>query len=156
MQLSEAIMAGSMLCKAKFAPGHEDSNNEFGCALTMASLAVGRCGDGTSNAWHEARKQWPWLQSDTEIDCPAEHCTYCQPIDTLEELVFHVFDWHVCEPAGGTPYSLEQMVDFVRSIEPRELPDLPLSEQHRLEEIDAEREAAISGRDPIHDSNGRW
>lgn len=139
MQLSEAIILGDTLKRCD--PDQWISpDGSCGCALGGALLAAGV----TMKVFNQQREviifekpcviqAWPWL---TE-----------QHIDQISDLYFLV-------QAGSR--TIEEVAAYVRTIEPRELPDLPLSEQNRLEEIDAEREALVSGRDPIHDSNGRW
>lgn len=119
MYLSVAFLLGRNLCKAAAAPRLAD--NEEGCALTMAALAVGRTGDGYSNAWHEARKQWPWLETEIEITCPADHCTTPVKLESYLDLVTHLFDFHVFEPSkGDSAWTLEQLADYVHTIEPPE------------------------------------
>jgi hypothetical protein len=126
MKLSEAIFLGRHLCTPQAAPvGAESCNDNVGCALTMASLAVGRKTDGAANAWQQAKEQWPWLGRELpfETQCPAAHCPFGGFIDDNEELVFHLFDYHVFEPLPGySKWTLEQLVDYVRSIEPDEQP----------------------------------
>lgn len=140
MQLSEAIILGDTLKKCD-PDTFISADGSCGCAFGGALLAAGVTAQEfiSQMSWQPVneipivKKLWPWL-------------TEWQLI-SVSTLYYEV--------AVGTK-TIEDVAAYVRTIEPRELPDLPLSEQHRLEEIDAEREALVSGRDPIHDSNGRW
>lgn len=154
MQLSEAINIGSTcVLPRKGGAAGSLTSPPSGCAQDMAAFAVG------SYATRYAVEIWPWLGNE-HIDLPCG-CSRLGYGYSFAGTVAHIFDQHVL---GDKQWGLEKLVDYVRSIEPSaaleeiaaKLPDLPLSEQHRLEEIDAEREALVSGRDPIHDSNGRW
>lgn len=140
MQLSEAIILGDTLKRCD-PMTWISADGSCGCALGGALLAAGVT---VNEFWRQfascdvpelpaIMNLWPWLTADH--------------IDEISNIYFMV-------EAGDA--TIEDVAAYVRTIEPSELPDLPLSEQHRLEEIDAEREALVSGRDPIHDSNGRW
>lgn len=119
MYLSLAFLMGRNLCKAAAAPRLAD--NEEGCGLTMAALAVGRTGDGCTNAWHESPQEWPWLHTEIDMVCPAEHCSLPVKLDSYLELVTHLFDYHVFEPAkGDSAWTDEKFADYLHRIEPRE------------------------------------
>lgn len=149
MQLSEAILIGSVGIQA-FAGErcNFSTSDKQGCALGMAEFAIGRFGSSCA-----AEKEWPWLEGEYSGKYYPCGCCKAPSWANYTCVIAQTFNNHVM---GKGDWTIEQLADYVRTVEPRELPDLPLSEQHRLEEIDAEREALVSGRDPIHDSNGRW
>lgn len=98
MRLSEAIMLGSTTCK--MVAGDWNS-----CALGCAGNAVGieqgdanyKMSDGRRR-WHHIDDAWPWLSK--------------EPILSWD--IWLMFDNEVCEGKK----TLEQLADFVRSIEP--------------------------------------
>lgn len=98
MKLSEAIMLGSVTCKME--PGNMNS-----CAFGAALNAVGV----PQESWAAMRytplvKMWPWLRL---------HGGTIQLSD-LGETIYRKFDLEVCTGS----MTLEQLVDYVRSIEP--------------------------------------
>jgi hypothetical protein len=98
----------------------------------MGALAVGIEVPAGMNAWHSARTFWPWLDSapPSRLPCPVgcgtkfndPHDEYSD--DTWEWAIAHIFDLHVAplEPGEYVRYrwTLEQLVDYVRSIEPED------------------------------------
>lgn len=127
MKLSEAIMAGSTLVRQCASPWPGDEAAGKGCALTMAARAMG------GSEYLDCFKFWPWL------DTPEKNKTGSH---SFWQIVSR-FDSEVC---GGV-MTLEQLVDYVRSIEPPEDTDpgdeqADLTEQLRLEEEDAAEEGA--------------
>jgi len=93
MKLSEAMMLGSTTCKMLPA----DINS---CALGCAGNAVGIplcvAREGGWQRLQAIQDRWPWLS------------------DSLSEVIWTLFDNHVC--CGEM--TLEQLVDYVRSVEP--------------------------------------
>jgi hypothetical protein len=119
LPLSEAIALGRHLCRARALPN--DPTNGTGCALTMAVLASGRTPKGADalfNVWHLAEKVWPWLRT-SHCGCPV-----CG--DVLQSSLYtvaHIFDLHVMHVwglhVGEKDYTLDQLIDWVRSVEPK-------------------------------------
>lgn len=103
MKLSVAIMLGSTTCRMI-------PNDWNSCALGAAGNAIGipeatakigcfsnqLCPDGLIRLIH-IQAEWPWLQGN------------------LLESVWRMFDYEVC----GGKKTLEQLVDYVSSIEPQ-------------------------------------
>jgi hypothetical protein len=117
MKLSEAIRLGSLLV-----PNPEEGWLG-GCAITMALKAVSRFDMAT--AYEILPDEWPWLKSvrPLSIKCPCPPCPVLLPVyligeggfrDPYSSLLFHAFDVHVCEGE----MSIEQLADFIASIEP--------------------------------------
>lgn len=106
MRLSDAIALGRTLVNPKEcgrgAPGNKP---EDGCALDMAVLAVG------GNNWHQATKYWPWLHNidPEERGLPLSGNFYFS--------IIRQFDRDVMLLKRMT---LDQLIDWVRSIEPPE------------------------------------
>lgn len=125
LQLSEAMMAGSVLVRPQAGNLHTD--NGGACAIGMAELACGKkttSFGGYANdhfaLWSmtEAGKLWPWLLT----PIVPEHINCCIWGGTLAKypyamLIAHLFDYHVMG-FQEKQWSLEQLVDYVRSIEP--------------------------------------
>lgn len=61
---------------------------------------------------------------------------------------FDWFDLAVAIAYGGREVSASTSPALGGSANAGKLPDISLEEQHRLEEIDAERESLAAGRDP--------
>jgi hypothetical protein len=128
MKLSEAMMLGSTTCKME--AGNWDS-----CALGCAGNAVGieqtkypvnsLLPDGVTPPWKAIYNQWPWLEQNREDSSPVN---YVMPNGTFETRInylnceflpaathiYNRFDSMVCKGL----MTLEQLVDYVRSIEP--------------------------------------
>lgn len=109
MKFSDAILAGSVLVPEI---KHGDIN---ACALGMAADAVGiprtDQREGNMPRYNAIYKQWPWLLT------AGENCPKCGVRHWESEVIFHVFDRHVM---GDRSMTLEQLVDYVRTIEPAE------------------------------------
>jgi len=124
MRLSEAIRLGSLLIP-------EPQMGELSkCALGMAAIAKGHQIQGDANREYEYFLQtWPWLK-DVSIKCPCSPCAarlgvvdedQCVLEDV--QVVWHIFDEHVMHTlpsALSQHWTLEQLIDFIASIEPRE------------------------------------
>lgn len=133
MKLSDAIFMGRHLVKP--IGGSDCERDGGGCALTMAMLSVGGTSCLPNSLWVDVDRYWTWLGNKAKSD----KCSFCGR-DIFSEFKFviaHIFDRHVM----GGEMTLEQLVDYVRSIEPTEEPD---AEQLRLEDIEAERESLVS------------
>lgn len=115
MRLSEAILLGRHLVTPTAGSFCETANNG-GCALTMGVKAVN--GKGIPNhLWGSADSIWPWLNG----ACGCGRCsgTY----------MFHIALLFDCDVMTGK-MTLEQLVDYVRSIEPAE-PEQSAAEFHQ-------------------------
>lgn len=136
MKLSEAILLGRVTIPQMRAMALSS------CALGMAANAV-----GCEHQYSSIEAQWPWLKK--RVDAPCKHAVII-PKATL--LIAHLFDTHVMDDCDMT---FEQLVDYVRLIEPAEEIDPELAEQYRAEEEAAAEEGAeieASGyRDPASD-----
>lgn len=136
MRLSEAIMLG------RFTIDSPVQGDVSACAIAMALNAVGRYRDDSIVDWVSPRYQamgelWPWLDDMKGKPCPFN--TKHGLLGTSEMcsgLVPHLFDYHV---SLGT-MTLEEMCDYIRSIEPAEA-EAPPAEQPR--------ETVTVGRDPL-------
>lgn len=98
MKLSEAMLLGSVTCKME--PGNLDS-----CALGCAGNAVGIPSVeqiGFKPRWIAISERWPWIRDEVE------------PRYTYRAAIWGAFDGPVCNGR----MTLEQLVDYVRSIEP--------------------------------------
>lgn len=91
-----------------------------GCALGMALIA-----NSAAMSYEEIHKLWPWAAEKKYDKCPCE-CLCGSFHFTAADIIMHLFDSHV----RGNPnlykvWTLEQLIDFVASIEPP-LPADPL------------------------------
>lgn len=110
MKLSIAIRMGSLLIH------NPEASKWDRCAFGMASLASGGSFAGTEYdvaraISRDVYEKWPWL-IDFRHDCPK-----CGKRLYGGECVWHLFDRHIM-PGGMT---MEQLADFVSSIEPAEV-----------------------------------
>jgi hypothetical protein len=111
MRLSEAIALGRTLCVS--VPFKQDDGEGGGCALGMAARAVGK-------------ERMYGLQQIFECDFKVIGQPCASPcgcgIDnwfsqTVGESITHVFNKHV---HGDKTWTLDQLIDWVRSVEPAE------------------------------------
>jgi len=121
MRLSEQILLGSMTLVPVAYKRHSGDQIQ-GCALGMAETASGISDYG-------AEHRWPWLNGNTA--CPCGCKTYKQrggkifiacPIESYAQAIAHIFNEHVMEDKTWT---LEQLVDWIRSVEPAEPEPVP-------------------------------
>lgn len=102
MRLSDAIAMGRCLIEPR-SGGRRSAKRKKGCALDMGMEAVyGGC-------WHEAWRVWPWLN---------KQCRDGYGSETWMNRVADRFDTRVMVLKTET---LEQFIDWVRSVEPAEL-----------------------------------
>lgn len=124
MRLSEAIALGRVL----LAPyrGYLLIPGARGCALGMACLGAGVHIEAKIDTDQEnvdaLVTEWPWLINDCPHICPS--CGQGGNVgDSYFYAISHIFDNHV---ANLNPdLSLDQLIDWVRSVEPDETPSLP-------------------------------
>lgn len=111
MRLSDAIAMGRTLaCPFKGGSSRHDAKPGDGCVLDMAVLAVRGEGD-----WHEAWRIWPWLNTMCLASAPNQWED--AESDYFWEIIRH-FDRDVMAQRTMT---LDQLIDWVRSVEPAEL-----------------------------------
>jgi hypothetical protein len=109
MRLSTAILLGA-ISMDKLLPGSGGH-----CALNAGLKAVG----STNTHWSDAAEIWPWLVDRKGYPLPCRHTEA-----TGLWAVAHLFDRHVmgrCHAEHGM--TLEQLCDWVRSVEPEEAPE---------------------------------
>lgn len=95
MRLSEAIMLGAATCVMQAG----DMNT---CALGAALNAIGVAQGTQRLRWQALCDTWPWTEE------------YMNRQDKWHCAIYRAFDGPVC----GGKMTLEQLVDYVRSIEP--------------------------------------
>lgn len=126
MRLSEAILLGSVSVRPLAGHMIKFENGEtFGCALGMACISAAVPVFKSKQIYDE----WPWLQAVFALPC-------CCGGDVFlaSSVIVHIFDYHIM--GSYHPYwTLEQLVDWVRSVEPPE--------------PDQEQVSGVSGRDPL-------
>jgi hypothetical protein len=120
MRLSEAILLGSSIIKAK--GGAIFYPDGSGCALGMGLAANGYtcnpfAGDG------DALHLWPWLKQATVLPCCPTLLSEDGTTDVMSAIV-HLFDFHVSEERDWT---IEELCQWLASIEPPE-PELQRSQ----------------------------
>lgn len=112
MRLSEAIRLGSLTV-----PRPEELDITA-CAITMALNATGHqevCTPLTeTTAYNELLAEWPWLK-DVKPTCPL--CPYAHEL-RQESILYHMFDTHVMGTAPFKSMTIEQLADFIESIDP--------------------------------------
>lgn len=116
MRLSEYILLGRHTIEKP------KPNDITACAITMALNAAGRtCTPSIDDpngfkAYESLIRQWPWLTK-TAAQCPWCDLDLSAPDLGASQIVYHPFDIHVMSRKQIT---LEQMCDWIRSIEPPE------------------------------------
>jgi hypothetical protein len=111
MRLSEAIRLGALLITDK--PAMADIRT---CAMGMANIATNgyaaTC-ERDLSAWDAFRKTFPWT------DGASANCPLCGEKLKNQTVVYHCFDHHVCDGK----MTIEQLADFISTIEPQETPE---------------------------------
>ncbi len=123
MRLSEAILLGSSIVQPN--PGvllGEWDGIVFGCALGMACKAENLTVSNPKKL-DPVTEHWPWtLAQISQRDRDFCECIAPEMRINSAQFIAHVFDCHLAttyfplEPA----WTLEQLVDWVRSVEPAE------------------------------------
>lgn len=103
MRLSEAILLGRVTVTPR-------SGQLASCALGMAANARGIDAD-----YQKINREWPWLAKRLVLPCEC----FCAGEGMLQ--IAHLFDSHVMSPYAKPTLTLEQLVDWVRSVEPAEV-----------------------------------
>jgi len=121
MKLSEAAALGNLALPMGH-HGYCGFEKTSGCILEMAALAVGL------SSWHSAHAFWPWLLDEVP-NCPIADCSIWHQRTNLDDrknyfwLVIHLFDHHVTHSTEShcpTRWTFEQLLDWIRSVEPQE------------------------------------
>ena len=103
-------------------------DGESGCALGMAGKACGLRMRTLScrilgiripsqDDYTSIERRWPWLMRVFNETLPCG-CEPEEDSDDFEDAIVHIFDEHVC--MNDEHWTLEQLVDWVRSVEPAE------------------------------------
>jgi hypothetical protein len=136
MKLSDAILLGSTLL-APQAGRQYSAENQSGCALGMAAVATGCTFRKVQNVpWQERRTLgvegvWgTWTLELVRRPCKCFFLIVPRKL-RVKEVIAHLFDYHVVHKKNWT---LEQLVDWVRTVEPAE-PAQPRLEPPRLEVV---------------------
>jgi hypothetical protein len=116
MRLSDAIALGRTLIIPVQNPSRVDERSGKGCALSMAVNSVRGCG-----SWTLAyREIWPWLCKSFAFPCDCKDGAHDH--DLAAGVIAHLFDQHIMNEHGLTysRWTLDQLIDWVRSVEPAE------------------------------------
>lgn len=124
MRSSEALILGSVMLKAH--PGSvyiRDKGREFGCAIGMIAA-----GSGHLKELQDGNLILPgWMYEEVILPCQCGGFTKHR----IEAIVMHLFDNHVFRHTGDhfdvdgkqlEKWTLDQIADWLYSIEPKELP----------------------------------
>lgn len=119
MRLSEAILAGSTLIKP-FAGTIFSKDGERGCAIGMACAAIGI----RKYIASDFSVRFPWLKNIVKAPCGCCLFTGVYADSTfgsyghVANVIAHVFDNHVMNDSHGFSWTLEQLCEWVDSIDP--------------------------------------
>jgi hypothetical protein len=108
MKLSEAIMLGAATCKMESA---NINYCAYGAALNAAGIAQCNLQDNWGIRYIAAVDLWPWIAANDPKRRVQQNLV---PFNDLGNSIWQKFDYEVC----GDKMTLEQLVDYVRSIEP--------------------------------------
>ena len=125
MKLSEAILLGSTVLSPR-AGGQHFSETQQGCALGMAAVARGCTFHTVTTPFAERDRRtlgvegvWgTWVLQEVERPCECWRIWIRRRM-RIKEVIAHLFDYHVMIKKNWT---LEQLVAWVESIEPKEVP----------------------------------
>lgn len=104
MRLSDAIGLGRMLRTLSLA-----CDEKRGCALHLGLVAI-----DSRHSFASAFLEWPWLLNPVSRVCKCERELAS---DIAQLAIIHLFDRHVL---GAQDWTLDRLIDYVRSIEPIE------------------------------------
>jgi hypothetical protein len=118
MRLSEAIRMGSLLIE------NPQAGNVKACAITMACLSMGHGNQQMILDYYTyILRTWPWVAT-AKVPCPCgnKHDSSLIPNEKLSgtEIIWAPFDQHVMNNTNGYTMTIEQLADFIASIEPVE------------------------------------
>lgn len=122
MKLSDAILLGSTLL-APQAGRQYSPETQSGCALGMAAIATGCTYRKVQNVPSQERRTlgvegvWgTWTLEVVRRPCKCFFLLVPRKL-RIKEIIAHLFDYHVVTKKNWT---LEQLVDWVRTVEPSE------------------------------------
>jgi|ERR1700683_4408 len=124
MYFYEAIALGRMILKPKF--GYFNDRQGNGCALGMAEVAL-----GYSLIQRELLDAtYPWLRK-TAVPLPCQ-CDSRRGFGSsrlsADIVVAHIFDYHVVLVAVDPKWTMEELIDWVKQIDPTIALDSPQKE----------------------------
>ena len=123
MRLSDAIALGRTLVTKPIAHYFYDPSTNCACARGMACLAVG----ATGGIGDVEKTIWPWLANNIVDPCQCknyfswrkESDVYGPVYSAINHLMYHVVGVRDGKPFPQT-WTLDQLIDWVRSVEPNE------------------------------------
>jgi hypothetical protein len=124
MRLSEAIALGRTAIQP--ASGRVfNSDRTRGCAFGMAGAAIGAKWS-SAVLEHDTERAWPWLRGESIRPCK---CPHWRQSGTYLQAIAHLFDAHLMQDRcywwdigeEAEPMTLDQLIDWVRSVEPQEV-----------------------------------
>lgn len=118
MKLSEAVRLGSLYLTPL--AGIRNDGNGQGCAIGMAEFAFG-CRK------NDLETKLPWLGEECNFPCDCDHVFY-----GINYAIAHVFNQHVC---GDKTWTLDQLADWIASIDPQEPEACTENEQTEAVEV---------------------
>lgn len=114
MRLSDAIAMGRLLVKPSLI-----CDENHGCVLHMALRAI-----SSDARFSGAFTEWRWLLSSVKAPCG------CEREGSAQLGIIHLFDRHVLAQGDWT---LDQLIDWVRSVEPAEPGECVIEQQAATE-----------------------
>lgn len=119
MRLSDAIATGRVLVKPLAGVVLRD-NKEEGCAIGMALVACGK--QELAHSYDGLGQAWPWTTNRLDPICLPCGCGKISAIsdcNVIGSAIAHLFDFHIAD-RGRARWTLDQLIDWVRSVEPAE------------------------------------
>jgi hypothetical protein len=135
MLMSDAIALGACVIRAvPYTIGQDD----YGCAVGMATYAAKGMQDSAGSCW-----PWAAKKLETVMPCGCDSMRYppndpakrgAYPILVYSDAIAHLFNEHVMdhEHTGKASWTLEQLIDWVREVEPRREQHESGTEEERL------------------------
>jgi hypothetical protein len=148
MKLSEAILLGSTVLTPR-AGGQHFAETQSGCALGMAAIANG-CSFHTVKNFDERDRRtlgtegvWGnWVLQKVVRPCDCWRFWMRREM-RIKDIITHLFDWHVMVKKNWT---LERLVAWVETVEPKEPKTFGPSENTSLEILERRSQMHIVGR----------
>lgn len=128
MRLSDAIALGRTLITPR---GGSLGNGVSGCALGMGLMAKGIVAKD-EKLLTEPEMNWPWITKYMEFPCAcSSKGMKLRAVDTI----VHIFDSHITSD-HCTDWTLDNLIDWVRSVEPAETEPAIAEGQHTSELVE--------------------
>jgi hypothetical protein len=131
MRLSDAIALGRTLLKPK---AYQTIHNGEGCALGMAMASLGCRSHAEAQKKCSSTTGWKWVRKDVDVppcSCDPEYDRILAFDLNHQAYIAHLFNEHVC---GAEDWTLDQLIDWVRSVEPAE-PEPAIAESLNSTEV---------------------